>query len=578
MNPKKALALFLVFSMILILAPGTLAETLTFRVWVLNSLERAEIVSAAGANQIPELYALKGETTSFQVVVQAPAIAPLTLNGLTISDLISLEGAIIPSSSVDLYREHFLFVSTNQHSEDKTGSNHRDFVEDHWYPDALIPFMDPATGVAPLDNASYKSLPFLSEKGENSAFWFDVKVPVDAVPGVYSASYMVETDSGVFHGNLVLTVWNYEMPIASMSYTMIPETTKDLNNLKMFLSNHWNTSEQLDKETYDQVKILGQRYNSTNFWGNVTWGVPASNMLDAPVREDVQTVQKGFEGEGMRWINYTIDEIGTAYDEYLTRFIARMLSKDKDYFKGSHDLFRQKLYDWHKVLSEYSVQQLVVTRPYLDMLDDTDLGGKGDPLVDIFVMLGSQYNEPYINKNGSIIKGITAADVISAAQEKGCQVWSYTAMVQDNYSPTWALDYSLINYRILPGFLNQAMGFTGTLYWRANWFQNLENPWVSLTDGYQIAALGEGILVYPGEQAGLIEYAPSIRLKAMRDGVYDYDYVQMLKDEGYSAQAAMIVSSVATDYKNWTKDNDTLLRARKEMGKLLDAIGNGEKP
>ena len=40
---------------------------------------------------------------------------------------------------------------------------------------------------------------------------------------------------------------------------------------------------------------------------------------------------------------------------------------------------------------------------------------------------------------------------------------------------------------------------------------------------------GEGMLVYPGPDAGLVGAAPSMRLKWLRDGVDDYDYVQLLR-------------------------------------------------
>ena len=80
-------------------------------------------------------------------------------------------------------------------------------------------------------------------------------------------------------------------------------------------------------------------------------------------------------------------------------------------------------------------------------------------------------------------------------------------MIQEDYSPAWALDYSLLNYRIFCGFLNQALGFDGMLFWRANYYEEA-NPWVDLSNGYEGNSLADGLLVYPeGAAATRRQYA-----------------------------------------------------------------------
>lgn len=68
----------------------------------------------------------------------------------------------------------------------------------------------------------------------------------------------------------------------------------------------------------------------------------------------------------------------------------------------------------------------------------------------------------------------------------------------------------------MQGFINQALGFTGLLYWAADYWT--KDAWNDV-DTYPIDGdhyPGEGMLVYPGEDAGVEGTVPSLRLKWIR--------------------------------------------------------------
>jgi hypothetical protein len=54
-------------------------------------------------------------------------------------------------------------------------------------------------------------------------------------------------------------------------------------------------------------------------------------------------------------------------------------------------------------------------------------------------------------------------------QGKGDSVWSYTALVQDMYSPKWEADFLPIDYRIMTGFIDASLGLKGNLYWSVDY-------------------------------------------------------------------------------------------------------------
>jgi len=84
-------------------------------------------------------------------------------------------------------------------------------------------------------------------------------------------------------------------------------------------------------------------------------------------------------------------------------------------------------------------------------------------------------------------------------------------------------------------------------------------------------ARGDGLLVYPGDAIGLRDYVvPSIRLKWIRDGVNDFDYIELLKKTGRGEYAMSVVRQVDKNWETWTTPNE-LEEARRGLGEALDA-------
>jgi hypothetical protein len=87
-------------------------------------------------------------------VVRGPS-GGLTNVNVTVSDLTGPGGAVIPKTSLTLFREQY--VSVSQSSPNWGGLNQP--LGAASYPDGLIPFTDPVTGL-PIGNASLKAVPF----------------------------------------------------------------------------------------------------------------------------------------------------------------------------------------------------------------------------------------------------------------------------------------------------------------------------------------------------------------------------------------------------------------------------------
>ena len=211
---------------------------------------------------------------------------------------------------------------------------------------------------------------------------------------------------------------------------------------------------------------------------------------------------------------------------------------------------------WGRAFHAAGVDQLITMVPVPELYDDGS--GTGRSAVDDWVLLPKQYDAYQSN--------------VLYVQQKGDKVWSYNCTQQDDYSPKWLLDYAPINYRIQPGFINQSLGLVGLLYWRVDWWN--VNPW---TGAYPWPYLpGEGLLTYPGAQVGLPgQVVPAMRIKYVRDGVDDYDYVQLLNNAGQGAWALSVARTVGPDWTNWTRDPNAVEAARIQLGNMLDSLGGG---
>jgi hypothetical protein len=99
------------------------------------------------------------------------------------------------------------------------------------------------------------------------------------------------------------------------------------------------------------------------------------------------------------------------------------------------------------------------------------------------------------------------------------------------------MDYPLLNYRV-PAWMAWRDGITGLLYWGGlTYWSETDDPWTRapfytekpMAKEGQPAPIfnGDGSLLYPARATGFDGLVPSIRLKALRDAIEDYEYLAM---------------------------------------------------
>ena len=521
MSISNRFRLIIAVSAAFVLAGGLIAYCNAYaapKVWVVSDMDRVGLTEAPKDARDIELFAAKGEYAAFQVVVHGPENGLANTN-LEVSDLKGPDGGVITGSNLTLYREHYIEIKHPTWDRGTVKS-----LGAGWYADALIPFVDPATGKVPV-NARFKAADASVKAGENQPYWIDVFVPRDAKPGKYEGSYTLTSKQGKATGKITLNVWNFALPEKPSAGSMFVVWTDNSLEAKAEITRHkmMPVRPQPDQVEY-LAKNCGLSIIETGFWSGADIG--NKTMEPAPPVEQIKAKVSSYPSD-LRKINYTADEIANA--------------------PKLNETFRQ----WGKNLHEAGVEQLLVGPPIPELFDD----GTGKPSIDIYVIMPVHYD--------------MKPEYVKQAMDRGIEIWSYTTANQDDYAPKWQVDFAPINYRAFQGFINQSMGFEGYLYWAVDrWLT--KDPWTDLDDkvdgGYYPA---NSTLAFPGKDVGIKGVVPSMRMKWIRKGFDDYEYVEMLKKTGQKDLALKLSQSVSKDWREWSRDPAQYEKVRREIGQIL---------
>lgn len=495
-------------------------------VWLAPGLERIARDAAGGMTRSITLHAARGECESFQIAVKPSEVAAPEV-GINIGDFAGPSASIPAARAVALFQEHYVHVAKS--SPDLRGTNRP--LGAGWYADALMPLaaQDVGAGVA------FGSLAAGITAGNVVPFWADVCVPRDAAAGRYKSRLAVSLNGRSFELVLDLYVWDFELPRQPSLLSSFLVIKKNPAIERLLLANRLAPLRIDPRDQASAIADWGLRATSVNFWSGADNKHCA--MRPPPLVERVRR-QARAQDKRLRVYNYTADEI--------------------DECPPQHELVKA----WGRVLHEAGVANLVTMKPHPDLYDDGS--GTGRSAVDIWVLTPLMYDE--------------AGPRVQEVLAKGDEVWSYNAIVADGYAPKWQIDFAPVNFRIQPGFLNQHLGLTGLLYWQVDLWTS--DPWNDVATYKGLP--GEGMLVYPARQPYSATVAPSMRLKWLRDGADDYDFIALLKSRGCTALADRLTAPVATSWRDWTKDIEVLERQRRLIGEAVERAvhspGSCEEP
>jgi hypothetical protein len=540
-------------------------------VWVTGPLEKLGPAATPGDVRWALLAAARNEFESFQVHVRASG-ASLALT-VEIGDLVDARSGttIAAATSTVVWREAYLDLA---HVSDQNGTA-------GLLPDPLVPAVDPTA------HEARNAFPVTVPAGETRSAWIDVQVPRDAPSGYYLGSVTVR-DGATTLATLpvLLKVWDFVLPSTA--------------TLKSFFGLGWNG---LCVQAYGGYSGCGAYPGAS---GNADRGVELTHVATASLFLDYRvTVDYVYAGpSGSDWTHF--DQVytplldGTAATRLPGAAVTSLrFTGDRSSATAVQQWVEHcRTKGWLDRLFDYTCDEPPAGCSWTDALSraegdhaasadlrtllTTDLQHATDhglldavdiltPVVDyLHPRLGTDQRSSYDAWLADPTKHLWWYQ--SCDQHESCSNGSPGGAAST--WPSYMVDATPVRNRVFQ-WLAYLYRIEAELYYDVDycWTTNCDganDPWVSI---YAFGGNGDGTLEYPGTPAkigGTTPIAvPSVRLKLIRDGMEDFEYLHALDAAGDGAFATSTARAFITDATTFDNDPAALQAARQALGDRL---------
>lgn len=518
--------------------------------WGVDAMQKVRPQTAPGASQSVRLFAARNEFVSFQVGLYGGASG---WSGVSAS-LSALEGpGRIEGPDLVLYREALLLTTHPTTAYSGVG----------WWPDGLVPDVDETVG------EKRQAFPMDVPAHESRAVWVDVHVPVDAPPGEYRGTVEVEGTGYHARVEVLLTVVDWVMPSTSSLRTSFSVWTPAL--CKAFTGQRsCSREDQLRLSSYLWKLGLEHRITFTSRfdpqdnpdWATVdTWWKPFVDGTE-PLR---------LPGARMTCVPYA----GPITPERLADF------EDQTGARGWRSLAFIPMGDeppWFSTFEEVRAQASLSRRTAprtrtmltVNSLQDMEREGLLDVIDIAVVMVDFLYADPSASGGDGPLS--RSASFLRMPDR---ELWLYQSCYTHGCGggraenipgqgwPSYMVDRPSAKARALE-WISFQEGATGEHYYEAALM--LSTAW---TDQYTYGGNGDGTLLYPGTVSAIGGSTgvplPSMRLKLIRQGMQDYEWLKQVEDAGDPTFARAVARDVIPLAWRVPDDGEAFERGRVQL-------------
>ncbi len=167
-------------------------------------------------------------------------------------------------------------------------------------------------------------------------------------------------------------------------------------------------------------------------------------------------------------------------------------------------------------------------------------------------------------------------DVSDAMRKLGKKVWWYVCCQPTYPHANFAsIEYPPVEGRIL-GWMTHLFRADGLLFWHVNFWNG---PCLDESDTFlpawstfsRLHMPGDGVLLYPGKEHIL----PSIRLAQVRDGVEDYEWLQLAAAKAGADAADAASKTLVRSMTDFTRDPAAVRAARDRLAEIITVHREG---
>jgi Domain of unknown function (DUF4091) len=564
-------------------------------IWITDTMQKVRQDSGSpGSVHWGTFYGTQNEFVDFQIHFHDTAAGTANLS-VTASDFVQTSPASFTisaaSKNIIVYRERYMNVTT------KTATGPAYYNTTGLYPDALIPAVDP------YFNQTTNAWPFTVAPNQNQSAWIDVHVPPNAPSGYYLGSVTVKSGGTTLATMpVIIAVWQWPsggaMPSTSSLPTEYQFGVSDFCNqvyggsfgsgcgpypgaggsgdLGVTISDADGASLMLDHRISMYDPVYGNSGRLTTYYEPQFAGTSGH----------VSTILPGAKATGVR---ASISTFGT-YQGWATHFAANAGAWPSvvtmNYDNGNEPS------NWSAVLnSAATAHGLTPPMPYMATTDIVR-ATNGGALTSIDIMVVPINTLEQNGDNGPT--GLTRSQYNTwlSGSTAGItrRIWSYLACGSGGTCGNGTVGnftYNYPNYNIdakpasnrAQEWMTYLHNQSGELYyyatcaWETGCYGAGLNPWTNL---YAFGNNGDGTLLYPGStaQVGTATpiWIPSIRLKNIRDGLQDYEYLNVLTVSGKGGDAMKQVTGWITNSYSYEYSGTGLQTARFNLGTTMHQL------
>ena len=527
-----------------------------------------------------------GEYEGIQLVLRAAK--ELKNVRVSVGKLESDDGAVIEPSRVEVLPVGYVNTKKPPYEVDYVG----------WWPDPLLDYLES----------------FVLDADVWQPVWLDVQTTLDQKPGTYRGTVTVKAD-GVAPLSVPLEVHVWDFAVPAEYHQPLAVVFSEGKVAWLYGKGDAEGKRQYDKYCAGRIDEKGVDNAAAKEMLAARKAchdmilehrlIPDNIYRSSPPRlDDV----KRWADHGARWFNILhvpsqrhLKE-GQPYPESLKKRIFAKLDAfvpklkesglfDMAYIYGFDEVQPNQFAAMKDIFGE--IKRRYPGIPLMTTAYDHSYGRKSglDESVDIWVPLTPKYE--------------TTADEVKAARERGREVWWYICCGPRHPYANWFVEYTAAEHRLIMGFMPHKFESQGFLHYQMNYWATNQTvtsedgtksvrrnaPYKDVMRGGPLTNMdgkswtdfnGDGQIMYPGEHGPV----STIRMKCIRDGLEDYEYLWLLAGAVDAAtkgrlradarwlnraEAALAVDSkLVKSLTEYSTDGADVLAARREIAQLLE--------
>jgi hypothetical protein len=558
------------------------------------------------------LHGARGEYVSFQLVLTNESDAAMTG--------IKIDMDPFKNGNTKLATSPELFLEWSVNVQSPSTGYPRSTLGAGWYPDALIPFKYIQTDSAKVRGRWVYpfTLPDFNNRISNQRsqiIWVDQFIPLNArnaKPGTYKSVITATIGTQTKQIPISLTIWDFQLPNenlfkASLQHEGFLSQMDEKEELAVYQLFKRNRISLMDP-TYDPEMQVSKTGRVEIQWDK--FDKRLKKYLTGTAFTEAQGYSDGpGYGEPLETFALPFD----VYGKHGTRGWPDIGKPEVERSAANQALYTSSIRQVRQHLLPMVNPKKTELMVYLNGLDESYFPEAWSRMVFYGKLFKKEYPEAKFRVDGGYSK--EAMDVIGGSitdwashtssynidevkqyQHMGIKDWLYGPLLYEHKLNSWVGSSTFID---LPLINDRAVSWSCWKYKTYSWISwgvgaGWERGWYdpeSWKDFYKEASEadaeftyrtfnGNGSVIYkPGMVPNVSEPCPSIRLKTMRDGVQDYEYLRLLaKQDGNSKRADALVDQLIKEpfgdrsigqLDVWSYDQEQWYKVRMELAGLI---------